>query len=218
MNEVFTLLKPRLWPLKHRGFSNNNQGRAFKIFLFGVIGALFWGGIFAISLRVLHYFRGIEDIGDILGYKLLSMILIISFALLVFSSILTALSKLYLSRDLYLVHAMPVSSYKIFLSRWIDSTVDSSWMVIVFTLPVFIAFGIIYHTNLFYYANTMLCLLSLAINASAVSTMLVMVAVIAIPANRMKSIFILIGNFLFRHTLPGYSSAKTGTAGRSRGV
>ena len=100
MNEVFTLLKPRIWPLRHRGFSNNNRGGAFKIFLFGVIGALFWGGIFAISLRVLHYFRGIEDIGDILGYKLLSMILIISFALLVFSSILTALSKLYLSRDL----------------------------------------------------------------------------------------------------------------------
>jgi ABC-2 type transport system permease protein len=197
MNEVFTLLKPRIWPLKHRGFSNNNHGSAFKIFLFGVIGALFWGGIFAISLRVLHYFRGIEDIGDILGYKLLSMILIISFALLVFSSILTALSKLYLSRDLYLVHSMPVSSYKIFLSRWIDSTVDSSWMVIVFTLPVFIAFGIIYHTSFFYYANTMLCLLSLAINASAVSTMLVMVAVIAIPANRMKSIFILMGIFFF---------------------
>jgi hypothetical protein len=67
MNEVFTLLKPRIWPLRHRGFSNNNRGGAFKIFLFGVIGALFWGGIFAISLRVLHYFRGIEDIGDILG-------------------------------------------------------------------------------------------------------------------------------------------------------
>ncbi|UCG08701.1 MAG: hypothetical protein JSV83_08645 [Desulfobacterales bacterium] len=197
MSEVLTLLKPRIWPLKHRGFANNNHGGMIKVFFFGAIGALFWGGIFALSLRVLYYFKGIEDIGDILGYKLLSMILIISFALLIFSSILTSLSKLYLSRDLYLVHSMPVSSYKIFLSRWIDSTIDSSWMVMVFTLPVFIAFGIIYHASLFYYANTLLCLLSLTINASAVSTMLVMVAVIAIPANRMKSIFILMGIFFF---------------------
>ena len=49
-------------------------------------GLLFWLGIFAIALRVLTYFKGIEEIGVVLGYKLLSMILIVSFALLIFSS------------------------------------------------------------------------------------------------------------------------------------
>ena len=197
MNDVLTLLKPRIWPLKHRGVSNNNRGGATKVFLIGAIGVLFWGGIFAFSMRVLHYFKGIEEIGDILGYKLLSMILIISFALLIFSSILTSLSKLYLSRDLFLVHSMPVSSYKIFLSRWVDSIIDSSWMVIVFTLPVFIAYGIIYQSGAFYYANTMFAMLSLAINASAISTFVVMAAVILIPATRMKSIFIFMGILFF---------------------
>ena len=92
-----------------------------KFLLIGTFGFVFWSGLFAISLRVLTYFKGIEDIGDVLGLKLLSMILIISFALLIFSGILTSLSKLYLSRDLFLVHSMPVASHKIFLSRWIDS-------------------------------------------------------------------------------------------------
>ena len=197
MHDVITLLKPRIWPLKKRGASKNPRGRAAKLILLGTVGALFWGGIFAISWRVLDYFKGIEDIGDILGFKLLSMILIISFALLIFSSILTSLSKLYLSRDLFLVHSMPVASYKIFLSRWIDSTIDSSWMVIIFTLPVFIAFGIIYQTGGFYYANTLVTLVSLAINASAISTLLVMIAVIVIPATRMKSIFIFMGILFF---------------------
>ena len=196
MQEVFTLLMPRIWPLKKRD-RKNSKGRALKLFLLSSIGALFWGGIFAISWRVLDYFKSIEDIGDILGFKLLSMILIISFALLLFSSILTSLSKLYLSRDLFLVHSMPVASYKIFLSRWIDSTVDSSWMVIIFTLPVFIAFGITYESGWFFYANTIFALLALAINASAVSTLLVMIAVIAVPATRMKSIFIFMGILFF---------------------
>ncbi len=196
MQEVVTLLMPRIWPLKKRG-RKDSRNRALKVVLLSSIGALFWGGIFAISWRVLDYFKGIEDIGDILGFKLLSMILIISFALLLFSSILTALSKLYLSRDLFLVHSMPVASYKIFLSRWIDSTIDSSWMVIIFTLPVFIAFGITYQSGWFYYANTLFALLALAINASAVSTLLVMFAVIAVPANRMKSIFIFMGILFF---------------------
>jgi ABC-2 type transport system permease protein len=197
MNEVLTLLKPRIWPLKNRGVAENSRGRVLKILILGAIGFLFWGGIFAISLRVLYYFKSIEDIGDILGIKLLSMILIISFALLLFSSILTSLSKLYLSRDLFLVHSMPVSSDKIFFARWIDSTIDSSWMVIIFTLPVFIAFGIAYQVGIFYYANTLLVMLLLAINASAISSVLVMVAVIIIPANRMKSIFIFMGVIFF---------------------
>jgi ABC-2 type transport system permease protein len=154
-------------------------------------------GIFAVSLRVLTYFRGIEEIGNILGYKLLSMILIVSFALLIFSNILTSLSKLYLSRDLQLVHAMPVASYKIFISRWIDSTVESAWMVVIFTLPVFLAYGIVYQTGVFYYANTVLALVPMVINASAISTILVMVAVIVMPANRLKSIFIFLGIFFF---------------------
>ncbi len=197
MHDIITLLKPRILPLKNRGNSKNSRGKAIKIFLLGTIGAAFWGGIFAISWRVLDYFKGIEDIGDVLGFKLLSMILIISFALLIFSGILTSLSKLYLSRDLFLVHSMPVASYKIFLSRWIDSAIDSSWMVIIFTLPVFIAFGITYQTGAFFYANTLIALIALALNASAVSTLLVMVAVIVIPATRMKSIFIFMGILFF---------------------
>jgi len=149
MNEILTLLKPRLWTLTNRSLKKNARGGLLKLFLFGIIGLLFWIGIFAVSLRVLTYFRGIEEIGNILGYKLLSMILIVSFALLIFSSILTSLTKLYLSRDLQLVHAMPVASYKIFISRWIDSTVDSAWMVVIFTLPVFLAYGIVYQTDFY---------------------------------------------------------------------
>jgi len=140
MKAVVTLLKPRILSFKFRRFSNDNKDALIKLSIFGMIGVLFWGGIFAVSLRVLGYFRGIEELGGILAYKLLSMILLTFLSVLVFSSILTSLSKLYLSRDLPLVHSMPVSSYKIFIARWIESTIDSSWMLIVYTLPVFISY------------------------------------------------------------------------------
>jgi ABC-2 type transport system permease protein len=197
MSDILTLLKPRIWPLTNRSVRKNSRGGLFRAFFFGIIGLLFWLGIFAIALRVLAYFKGIEEIGDILGYKLLSMMLIVSFALLVFSSILTSLSKLYLSRDLQLVHAMPVASYKIFIARWIDSTVESAWMVVIFTLPVFLAYGIVYGSGPFYYANAVAALSALTINASAISTIMVMVAVFVIPANRLKSIFIFLGILFF---------------------
>jgi ABC-2 type transport system permease protein len=197
MNDIFNLLKPRIWPLTNRSIRKGARGSALKLIIFGTIGMLFWLVIFAVSLRVLTYFRSIEDIGLILGYKLMSMILIVSFALLIFSSILTSLSKLYLSRDLQLVHSMPVSSYKIFISRWIDSTVESAWMVVIFTLPVFLSYGIVYQAGAFYYTNTVMALLPLTINASALSTVMVMVAVIIIPASRLKSIVIFLGILFF---------------------
>ena len=197
MNDVITLLKPRIWPLKHRGLTNTNGKSSARFLLLGSFGLLFWFGIFGISWRVLTYFKGIEDIGDILGYKLLSMMLVVSFALLLFSSILTSLSKLYLSRDLLLVHSLPVSSYKIFITRWIDSTVESAWMVIIYTLPVFVSYGLVYQSGPFYYINIMITMLCLAAIASTISTLMVMIAVIFIPASRMKSIFIFMGILFF---------------------
>ena len=197
IGEIGLLLRPRLWPVLNRGLSRSTRGGAARLLVLGSVGAAFWWGLFWISWRVLRYFQGIEDIGDLLAYKLLSMILIVSFALLLFSSILTSLSKLYLSRDLFLVHAMPVAGHRIFAARWLDSTADSSWMVIVFTLPVFLAYGIVFGAGAAYYANTLLALAVLAAIASALSALLVMVGVMLVPATRMRSVVILLGVLLF---------------------
>ncbi|MBL7180153.1 MAG: hypothetical protein ISS65_08080, partial [Desulfobacterales bacterium] len=197
MKAVITLLKPRICSFKMKRFSDGRKDTLLKLSLFGTIGAVFWGGIFAVSLRVLGYFKGIEELGDILAYKLLSMVLLTFLSVLIFSSILTSLSKLYLSRDLSLVHSMPVSSYKIFTARWIESTIDSSWMLIVYTLPVFISYGIVYRAGVVFYGNIVLVLLSLSIIASGISALLVMIAVIIVPASRIKSIFVFLGLFFF---------------------
>ncbi len=197
MNSLFLLIKPRILSIKNKNFSKNNNESGLKLLFLLIAGFLFWGGVLAISLRVLLYFKGIEQLGDILAYKLLSMMLLIIFSLLIFSSILTSLSKLYISRDLSLVHSLPVPGHRIYTARWIESTVDSSWMVIVYSMPVLIAYGITYHSGVSYYIMTVLTIIFLSVSASAISAILVMLSVIIIPANRLKSIFIFLGLFLF---------------------
>jgi ABC-2 type transport system permease protein len=177
--------------------ARNTRGGIWKPLLLATLGCLFWWTLFLLALRVLTYFKGIEEIGDILSYRILSMVLIISFALLVFSSILTALSKLYLAKDLLLVHSLPVSAYKVFAARWIDAAIDSSWMVVIFTTPVFLAFGVVYESGWIYYAATLLSLLSMAVIASMLSTLLVMAGVMIIPASRMRSVAVFLGVFFF---------------------
>jgi len=194
MKEVIALLTPRFLSFKNR--ANEKKG-GLKFLLIAGIGLVFWSGIFIVSHRVLVYFQKVEDLGDILAYKLLSMILLIFFSLLIFSSIITSLSKLYLSKDLKLVHSLPVSSEKIFLARWIESTLDSSWMVIVYAIPVILSYGIVYKAGFFFYADIVITLLPLCIIASALSALAVLLAAMILPASRVRNLFVFLGLVVF---------------------
>jgi ABC-2 type transport system permease protein len=192
MTQITTLMTPRLLSFKNK--KDISQG---KLIIFGSLGVIFWGGLFVVSLRILNYFQSIEELGNILAWKLMSMALVLYFSLLIFSSLLTALSKLYLSKDLLLVHSTPAPGYQIFFARWIESAVDSSWMIIIYTLPVLISYGIIYHGGPFYYGMIAWTLLLLSMIASIISAAVVMVAVVVIPPGRIKSVFVLLGLILF---------------------
>ena len=197
MKELVTLLKPRFWSFKNRRRSGSLKGRRLRLILFSSMGLVFWVGTFIIFYRILTYFQRMEGFGDILAYKLLSMSLITFFSILIFSNVLTSLSKLYLAKDLSLVHSMPVSREKIFLARWIESTIDSSWMVLIYSLPLFLSYAIVYKTGVFYYGMVGLNLLPFCLIASSVSALVVMVVAAVLPAGRIRSVFVFLGLLMF---------------------
>ncbi len=197
MDEIITLMRPRLLSFRNRGpLGRTIRQRSGHVFLV-VLGIVFWLGIFWGSHRVLAYFANIQELGEILAFKLMSVVVVTLLSLLVFSGILVTLSKLYLSKDLLLVHAMPVPAYKIFVARWIESAVDSSWMVIVFALPMFAAYGLIFRGPWFYYGTVAAVLVLLGVTACAISAVVIMVAVIVVPASRIRTIFVFVGLSLF---------------------
>jgi len=117
MSNIVALLKPRLLSSANNLWSGNRRNSLSRIFMFGSLGLIFWIGTFIIFYRVLSYFQGVQDFGDILAMKLLSMIMITFFVLLLFSNIINCLAHLYLSQDLPLLHSLPVSSQDIYWSR-----------------------------------------------------------------------------------------------------
>lgn len=194
MKDIITLLSPRYLAIIRRGLSKKKLiGMSF----FAGIGMAIWSIIFYVSYRVLTYFKHAENIGDFLSYKLLSMILLTLFSLLIFSAILTALSKLFLSNDLGLVHGLPVSSETIFISRWIESSFDSAWMMILYTAPAFIAFGIVFDGSVLYYFFLLGSLLLISIIACGLSSLVVMPIVLILPATRIRSVFAFFGLGMF---------------------
>lgn len=197
LKEILILLRPKLLSFKNPLISKNSKKDIYRTLFLTTAGVIFWSSIFIISLRTLKYFRRIEGLGDILILKILSMLILISFSFLIFSSILTSLSRFYLSRDLPLIHSMPLSSYKIFIARWIESEIDSSWMVILYILPVLIACGIVYKTGSFFYLTITFNLVSLSLICAGISSLIVMILVFIVPANRMKNIIVALGLAVF---------------------
>ncbi|MBF0450328.1 MAG: hypothetical protein HQK75_06480 [Candidatus Magnetomorum sp.] len=194
MIAIQTLLRPRLLALLRLRLS---MKKMIGIGFFAGIGMVIWSIIFYVSYRVLSYFKNIESIGDYLSFKLLSMILLTLFSLLIFSAILTSLSKLFLSKDLGLVHALPIPPETIFLSRWIESTFDSSWMMLLYTFPAFIAYGIVFNAHFSYVFFLFSSLLPLAMIAGGLSSLIVMPVVLMLPASRIRSIFVFLSLGLF---------------------
>jgi ABC-2 type transport system permease protein len=66
-------------------------------------------------------------------------------------------------------------------------------MVVVYALPIFLSYGFTYQAGAIFYASIPLVIIPLCLIASAISAMVVMVAVVLLPATRVRSIFAFLG-------------------------
>ena len=208
MKTLCLLLSPGLIGTKNRLIRSGSSGKK-KTILMGLLGIAFWVGMFLISCRVLKYFQSIEMIGDLLARHLLTMLLLTIFSLLIFSSVISALSNLYLSDDLELCLSTPVSIEEVFLSRVILTFINSTWMILIFSMPVFFAYGYVYASGAGFYFTFLHMIVAMAMIASGVGIFLTMALVHIIPAQRTRDIILLLSivmvialYFLFRFLRP----------------
>jgi ABC-2 type transport system permease protein len=190
-NTFLYLLHPSWRSLWNRERGHGDSGMLKPLVIF-VLGGLFWAGIFYLFYRVLAYFDGVEVIGTVLAVKLLTMITIVFFSLLVFSNIVTALSAFYLSDELVLLHSLPLPLDRIYLAKFVEILVTSSWMIVLFGMPVFGAYGVVYEASWVYYGAVLLGLLPLLVIAAAVGIICTMGLVRLFPARRTKEILVLL--------------------------
>ncbi len=195
MRRLYLLISPRILAFRN-GILSAGQRERKRWIIMGGVGLAFWALMFILSIRVLQYFQSVEVIGDILAHYLLAVVLLTFFSLLIFSHIITALSNLYLSSDLELCHASPAHIEEVFLSRAAYTVVDSSWMVLVFGLPVLMAYAFVYRPGFGYYAALLHMGFAVMIIAACIGILVTMVLVSLFPAQRTRDIVILLSLFM----------------------
>ena len=208
MRDLALLLSPRVLGVRNE-MRGAGTGARKRTWILGGVGIAFWAAMFLISARVLRYFQSVEVIGDVLAHHLLSMILLTFFSLLIFSHVITALSNLYLSKDLELCHATPASLEELFLSRVFYTIVDSSWMVLVFGLPVLMAYAWVYGPGPVFYLTLAHSGIAMVLIAAGIGILFTMLLVSVFPAHRTRDILMLLVilvvvglYFLFRFLRP----------------
>jgi ABC-2 type transport system permease protein len=192
---VILLLTPR-WQRAVNRFKNSKRDRLRTPFLAALVIAL-WAVIYVVFVKALAYFTAEEMFGTIAATKLLSMLLMTFAFVLVISNIITTFSSYYLSADLELIMAGPVPAKSLYSARFIETLGDSSWMVLVFGFPVFLAYGRVFSAPWIFYLLsfvTFFCLLSLV---TSLSILIVQNLVRTFPVRRLRDLFVLVGILVF---------------------
>lgn len=182
------LLVPKWRSALTRARQERASGGRGKLVVLLVVGVIFWAAAFGVLYRVLRYFKSTEEIGALLAGKLLGITLLSFASILLLSNVITALSSYFLAKDLDLLVSSPVDQLRLYLAKLLETVIASSWMVALTAVPMFTAYGIVYHGGwlfgLFAAAVFLPSLLLPAVIGVAVTTILVNV----FPARRTRDL------------------------------
>jgi ABC-2 type transport system permease protein len=166
------------WQLARNSLVSHVRQHAWRLLLLTMVAGLFLIGDYAFFFRLLRYLSTMPgELGPLLMGQLLQMIFLTFFSMLVFSNTVTSLSTIYLSSDLLVLMASPLRLTTVFISKFVQTLLYSSWMVLLFGLPIFIAFGQVQQATLAYYVwliPTLLPFLIMPAGLGILGTMLLM--------------------------------------------
>ena len=181
------LLLPK-WLTARARSMQGEKGRGARFAILGFVGIMFWAMIFGVLYRLLTYFRGVEEIGQLLAGKLLGLILLGFTSLLLLSNVITALSSFFLAKDLDMLVSAPVDWLRLYGAKLLETVIASSWMVLLVSVPMFSAYGLVYDGGYGFPLLVIAMMLPLFIIPAVVGSAVTLTLVNVFPARRTRDI------------------------------
>lgn len=186
------LLLPSFWSSQNRA-RRREKGDLTRAVLFGgvalVVAAALFAGSFWLTLQLVDY----AELGDYLLRLGLSWLFLTFLSFLAFSAVVTSLSTFFLSDDLRLLLAAPVSSRRLFHARFARTLAQSSWMVVVFIVPVLSGVGLARCAPPSFYLTALLTIVPFVVIPVAIGASVTLLLVNVFPARRARDILMLMG-------------------------
>ena len=181
------LLLPK-WQTARQRSAAAEKGRGARYALLALLAFVFWAIAFGALHRVLAYFKGVDEIGALLAGKMLGILLLAFSSILLLSNIITALSSFFLARDLDLLVSAPVDWFTLYVAKLLETTLHSSWMVVLLAIPMFSAYGAAYDGGWLFPLVAIIAFLPFLIIPSVVGSAITLILVNVFPARRTRDI------------------------------
>jgi ABC-2 type transport system permease protein len=183
-DQFFLLQRYRLSAWKNN-FSHPTREKKIRWGVIAVMAALFVYGDFVFFLRIVRYLDGLPmQIGEEIIAQMMNVVFLTLFVMVWFSSLIVSLSVFYMSKDLDLIHSLPVRMGTFIFSRFQQGVTHSSWMVLLFTFPIFSAYGYFFQVPWTYYLYLLLNILPFIILACLLGALVIMGLMRYFPAKK----------------------------------
>ena len=193
-HQILSLLRPSWLAMRNRR-RQAGKGDWLRVLLFAALTVLFGLFIFASFYRMLLYVGRFAEFTAPLTHQILGTVSAFILTVLFASTVITALSNQYLSEDLSLLVSSPVPLPALYGSRLILTGLQSSWMVLLFCLPIYLAFAVTSPAPVQFLTAVGLTLLPMMAIACSTGSILTSLLMASFPAKRVREMLVLLGVF-----------------------
>jgi ABC-2 type transport system permease protein len=194
---VWKLLRMRM-VIFISGFKRARLRRKIGMIFLGLLILGGFAAVFAVSWLLLRFLRGPElksIVGDVTPILNSVPVIILAGAFLgiLLTSFGVLLQALYLAGDMDFLLSAPIPVRAVFIAKLLQAILPNLGLIGLFSLPVLFGLGASGGYNILYYPLVLIVLVSLALAAAGLSSLLVLGIVRIFPARRVAEVLAFVG-------------------------
>lgn len=204
---MFIILRYRFLSFINRLKSLDKWGR-IKNLIFLFTGIFLLVLLYISFYKILIYLKNIELIGDLLIWKLSSMVFVISFSMIIISSLIISMTTLFYSYDLKFLFSLPIKQEHIFLDKVIATSFYSSWSLVVILMPYIFALIKVNKQSIDFLLIFLILVIPYSILASSVGIIFSLFLMRCFPSSKTRDVIWILSSVSFSFIYVGLRFSK----------
>ncbi|OGS32944.1 MAG: hypothetical protein A2218_10170 [Elusimicrobia bacterium RIFOXYA2_FULL_53_38] len=165
-----------------------------KNLMFLLTGLLMLLALYGGFWRLLNYLEGVQLIGPMLSWKLASMVLLITFSMVIVSSIIISMTTLYYAFDLKFLFSCPIDLRALFMDKALETVFYSSWTLLLAIFPFIVALGRVKGLGAGFYFSYAFLIIPFVMLAGSFGIIFSMLVMYFFPSSKTRDITWLLGS------------------------
>ncbi len=151
IKEFYTLIAPIFWSIKNNLVKFNWNFYKKMLFYICLSGLFIFLTTKLLDVGMLKLQTLSPDVFNSLIVKGYSIIFLIIFVVQIINAFIVTLNTYYQTKELEILFISPIDRTAVFFSKLFETHLKTSWMLVVFGLPLLISAGLMFKANVFYY-------------------------------------------------------------------